>query len=98
MLNTVNNNKEYLTWQEIAGEDRSQKYQALLGWPSTSDLISYLPKNLIINCDIDVDYIKQAEKIYDAAMDILKGKFKTTSLRYIKKIAWQNAFFESDRR
>ena len=62
MLKTVDNNKECLTRQEIEGVDRAQKHQTLLGFPSTYSFIYYVVSNLMINCDITMDDIKQTGK------------------------------------
>ena len=74
MLQIMNSIKWYPTQQKIAGAYRAWKYQALLGCPSTFSLVYYIAKNLIIDCDITVDYNKQAEQIYEKNMPLLKVK------------------------
>ena len=55
---------------------KARNYQALWGWPSTSTFISFAPKNLMTNCDITADNIKQAEHIYGTPTPLSKVKTK----------------------
>ena len=74
MLQIVNNNKEFLTGQNILDTDKARKYQALLGWPSTSAFVTYVSKSLMTNYNITVEYKKQVEHIYLMPTHLLHGK------------------------
>ena len=76
MLQNMNNNKEYVTWQKIEEADRAQYYQALLGLTSTSSFVYYVAKKLLISFDITVDGIKKFEQIYGTYTPPLKVKMK----------------------
>ena len=54
----------------------ARKYQALLGWVSTSNFVSYVLNNLITNGDITVDGINRVEHIYGTLTPLSKGKMK----------------------
>ena len=57
MLQTMKDNKVFLTRQDFVAADKSRCYLALLWWPFTSTFISYVSNNLMMNCDITVDGI-----------------------------------------
>ena len=76
MLQTVKENRGFLTRQDILDADKSRNYQALLRWPSTSTFISYASKNLMRNCYITVYDIIEAEQIYGTPTLLSKGKTK----------------------
>ena len=46
MLQTMKDNKVFLTRQDIVAVDKASNYQEILGCTSTSTLISYVSKNL----------------------------------------------------
>ena len=74
MLQNMNNNKGYLTQQEIAVLDRALKNQALLGWPHTSYWFYYVENNPIITCYLTVDDIEWSQKNYGTSMLLIKLK------------------------
>jgi len=78
-LQTVAGNKKFYTNEEIHRADKARKYQALIGWPSTSLYIKILNNNLVNNCDITVDDVLHGLKIYGEQKPLLKGKMKRRS-------------------
>ena len=76
LLSTVTENREFYTRADIEGVDRERRYQGLLGWPSTSYFKTYVNKNLILNCNINVDNINISENMYGLATPILQGKMR----------------------
>jgi hypothetical protein len=73
-LQTVKDNKEYFTRQEIKGAEAARTLQQEIGWPSTSTFKTIISKNLIQNSGITVDDIHRAEIIFGTPTPLLKGK------------------------
>ena len=59
MLQTVKNNKQYFTNNEIKGADLSRKYQEYLFYPGTKLLAKYVAVNIITSSEIIVDNVNR---------------------------------------
>ena len=70
----VQENKKYLTKEEVARASKARRYQSTLFWPSTANYIKMVENNMITNCDINADDIKRAGIILGPAESMLQGK------------------------
>ena len=73
LIQTVEENKNYFTVQEIKGADTSRDIHQYLHYPSTSTLKHYVKENLINNCNITADNINRAELVYGPAVPYIQG-------------------------
>ena len=73
MLQTVDDNKQYFTSNEIKGADLSRKYQEYLFYPGTKTLTKYVANNLINNSQITVDDVNRGELIYGPPVPYIQG-------------------------
>ena len=69
---TVKENKNYYTVQEIKGADTSRYIQQYLQYTSTFILKHYINKNLINNCNITTDDMNRAELVYGPAVPYIQ--------------------------
>ena len=74
LINSVDNNKQQYSKKEINRAVKARQMHQLLGWPSTQHFKSYVKNNMLKNCDVTVDDINRAEKIYGVPSPILQGK------------------------
>jgi hypothetical protein len=84
MLQTVADNKDFFSANEIQGADRARKIQQQIGWPSTSHFKSIVSKQLLLNCNITIDDINRAELIYGPPTPILQGKMTRQKPQSVK--------------
>ena len=78
LLQTVTNNKQYFTHDEIKRADLSRKYQEYLFYPGTKSLSKYVANNLITNSEITVDDVNRGELIYGPLVPYLQGHMVRT--------------------
>ena len=89
ILQTTRDNCLPYTKQEIERANKARHYQSTLVWPPLTTYVQYVSQNLLNNCDINVDDIMRAEKIYGPAPNLLKGTMereKPTSHLHLQKI------------
>jgi hypothetical protein len=72
-LETVKGNKEYFIAQEIKGAEESRLLQQHTGWPSTDNLKSYISKQLLDNCQVNVNDVNRADILFGPAEPTLEG-------------------------
>ena len=75
-LQTVQENKNFLTKEEVARASKYRIYQSILCWTSTTNYIKMLENSMITSCDINTDNIKRADTIWGPAESVLQGKMK----------------------
>ena len=75
-LQTVQENKNFLTKEEVSRASKARRYQLILGWPSTTNYLKMVENNMITNCDINTDNIKRADIIWRPAEYVLQGEMK----------------------
>ena len=73
LLQTVSENKEYFSAQEIKGADLSRKYQEYLFFPGSNTFKEYVNKNLLNNCVVTADDINRGELIYGPLEPYIEG-------------------------
>jgi hypothetical protein len=73
-LETVKDNKQFFTSQEIKGAEKARSIQQEIGWPSTSTFKRIIGQNLIENSGLTIDDINRAELIFGTPTPLLKGK------------------------
>ena len=73
LLQTVQDNKEYFTSNEIKGADPSGKYQEYLFYPSTKTLSKYIETKLISNYKINTDDVNRGELIHGQLVPYVQG-------------------------
>ena len=78
LLQTVKDNKQYFTNNEIKGADLSRKYQEYLFYPGTKSLNKYVANNLITNSEITVDDVNRGELIYGPPVPYVQGHMVRT--------------------
>ena len=76
LSSTVTKNKEFYTCANIEGADRARIYKGLLGWTGKNAFKTYVSKNILLNCNINVYGINTAENIYGDTTTILQGKMR----------------------
>ena len=89
ILQTTRDNCLPYTKAEIERANKARHYQSTLVWPPLTTYVQYVSQNLLNNCDINVDDIMRAEKIYGPAPNLLKGTMKRekpTSHLHLQKI------------
>ena len=72
-LNTVSDNKQYFSAQEIKGVDTSIKLQEYLFFPGANTFKGYVNQNLLTNCEITADDINRGELIYGPLEPYIEG-------------------------
>ena len=72
-LNTVSDNKQYFSAQEIKGADTSRKLQEYLFFPDANTFKGYVNQNLLTNCEITADDINRGELIYGPLEPYIEG-------------------------
>ena len=73
-VDTVSENMEGFSQRQIAGAKRTQDAYKTLGFPSMRDFTTMVRDNLIRNCPITTNDIKNAHTIYGPGIASLKGK------------------------
>jgi hypothetical protein len=73
-LQSVNENKQFFSNEEVKKANKARQIQQEIGWPSSSNFKSIVATNFIRNCNITVDDINRAEIIYGPATPLLFGK------------------------
>ena len=75
-LQTVKENKNFLTKEKIARASKARRYQSILCWPFTTSYINIVDNNMITNGDINLDDRKRANIIWGPAEYVLQEKMK----------------------
>ena len=75
-IQTINENTNLPTKEEISRASKARIYQYILCCSSTTNYIKTVENNMITNCDMNSDDIKRADIIWGPAESILKGKTK----------------------
>jgi hypothetical protein len=88
LLQTVEENKEYFTADEIKGADNARKLQQEIGWPSIGAYKNIIKNNLVNNAEVTINNINRAELIYGPATPILQGRMtrQAPSTNKIEKV------------
>ena len=89
-MQTVQENKNFLTKEEVARASKARRYQLILGWPSTTNYLKMVENNMITNCNINTDDIKRADIIRGPAEYVLQGEMKR------KKTKRTQQYFKAD--
>ena len=71
---TVEDNEQYYSQQQIARAKAARDLLHLVGFPSLKDLKKIITMNAIANCLITHDDVDITEEIYGPDVAILKGK------------------------
>ncbi len=74
LITTVENNKSKLSAYDYNQAEKARALQRRIGRPSTRDFIRYVATNLIPNCPVTIQDIKNAEFIWGPDIGSLKGK------------------------
>jgi hypothetical protein len=87
-LETVDENSNFFSADEIKGALHACQTQQEMNWPSTSDFKYYISNNCIRNSPVTLDDINQAEIIYGPAKPLLEGKMiqKQPPKHWIKRV------------
>ena len=73
LLNTVDFNKYLFTIRQVKKAESVRLLQHNLGWPGITVFKKLIQNNLITNCNITVDDIERATKIFGIPPPILKS-------------------------
>ena len=74
LITTVDNNKSRLSAHDYSRALLARALQRKIGRPTTKDFIRYVALNLIPNCPITAQDIKNAEFVWGPELGCLKGK------------------------
>ena len=74
LITTVDNNKSRLSAHDFSRALLARALQRKIGRPMTKDFIRYVALNLIPNCPVTVQDIKNAEFVWGPELGCLKGK------------------------
>ena len=74
LITTVDNNKSKLSALDLTQAKRARALQRRLGRPSILDYIHYAYMNMIPNCPITVQDVKNTEVIWGPDLGCVKGK------------------------
>ena len=74
LLNTVSDNREGFTRREYKGPQETRQSMHLLGFPSEREFENMVCSNMIVNCPINFDDVKNAKLIFGPDITSLKGK------------------------
>lgn len=74
LVQTVKEHTEGFTEKQVKAAKAAVDFQAIIGYPSTQDMIKIIQANQISNCPISADDIKRAQMIYGESVPLLKGK------------------------
>ena len=73
LLQTVSENKEWFSAQEIKEADISRKLQEYIFFPVTNTFKDYVNTNLINNCEITTNDVNWGELIYKPLEPYIEG-------------------------
>jgi Zinc knuckle len=73
-LNTVAENKKFFTKKQVEGAERARKLYHVIGFPSLKDYIHLIQTNMIKDCEVTVEDVRNAQKIFGTDIYALKGK------------------------
>ena len=74
LINTVSENREGFTWREYKGGQEAQQAMHLLGFPLEQDFENMARSNMIVNCPVTFEYVKNAQIIFGHDITSLKVK------------------------
>ena len=74
LITTVDDNKNRFSAHDFTQAKRARALQRRIGRPATGDFLRYVTGNLIPNCPITAQDIKNAEFIWGPELGSLKGK------------------------
>ena len=74
LLNTVSDNREGFTRREYKGPQETRQSMHLLGFPSEREFENMVCSNMIVNCPINFDDVKNAKLIFGPDITSLKVK------------------------
>jgi hypothetical protein len=73
-LNTVEDKMSKYSQRQIKGAEKARELYGIIGYPSIADYKNMIKMNLINDCPITIEDIKNAEDIYEPDIAVLKGK------------------------
>src|SRR5210317_193221 len=74
LLNTVEENMAGFSEHQINRAKKARDLYAMVGYPTVKDFIAMIKNNMLMNCLVTVEDIKNAEKIFGPDIHVLKGK------------------------
>src|SRR5210317_2181159 len=74
LLNTVKENMAGFSEQQINRAKKARDLYAMIGYPTVKDFIAIIKNNMLMNCPVTVEDIKNAEKIFGPDIHVLMGK------------------------
>ena len=74
LITTVDNNKSKLSALDFSQAKRARALQRRIGRPMTRDYIRYVAMNMIPNCPVTIQDIKNAEFVWGPDLGCVKGK------------------------
>ena len=74
LITTVENNKSKLSAYDYSQAEKARTLQRRIGRPAVKDFIRYVAMNLIPNCPVTIQDIKNAEFLWGPDIGCLKGK------------------------
>ena len=80
-LQTVKDNKDKYTQREIRKADEARQLSRVLCHPEQSVLERMIKNNVLQNCNVTIQDVKRAEKIYGKSIPATKGRSKRTETR-----------------
>ena len=73
-MQTIQENKNFATKEEVARAPKGRRYQSILRWPSKTNYIKMVENNMITNCNKNADDIQRADVIWGPTESVLQGK------------------------
>ena len=83
LLNMVSDNQEGFTRRDYKGDQEARQMMHLLGFPSEHNFENMVHLNMIVNCPVTFDDVKNAKLIFGPDITSFKGKLvrrKTASV------------------
>ena len=74
LITTVENNKSKLSAYDFSQAEKARTLQRRIGRPAVKDFIRYAATNLVPNCPVTIQDIKNAEFLWGPDIGCLKGK------------------------
>ena len=84
LITTVDDNKSKLSALDLSQAKRARALQRQIGRPMTRDYIRYVAMNMIPNCPITIQDIKNAEFIWGPDLGCVKGKTVQQTLTKVR--------------
>jgi hypothetical protein len=82
-VNTVCENFERYTKHEVKKANEMQIFQGMMGNPTERAFVGLVCEKLLISCPITMQYLSNADRIFESDLADLRGKITRTNLEHV---------------